>query len=100
MSQKDDKLFHSAKEELTTDQITDQFVAFADQEFLLREELRPVRLQLELLKPELIQKDQDIHSTIVFFVSASKISSNVPKPPGNAINAFARIKKCILRIAK
>ena len=28
-------------------------LAFADTEFLLREELRPVRLQLELLKPEL-----------------------------------------------
>ena len=28
-------------------------LAFADNEFLLREELRPVRLQLELLKPEL-----------------------------------------------
>ena len=28
-------------------------LAFSDTEFLLREELRPVRLQLELLKPEL-----------------------------------------------
>ena len=27
-------------------------LAFADQEFLLREELRPVRLQLELMKPD------------------------------------------------
>ncbi len=30
-------------------------LAFQDPEFLLQDELRPVRLQLELLKPELIQ---------------------------------------------
>ena len=30
-------------------------LAFTDTEFLLREELRPVRMQLELLKPELVQ---------------------------------------------
>ena len=29
-------------------------LAFADEDFMCREELRPVRLQLELLKPELI----------------------------------------------
>ncbi|GAB4392472.1 MAG: LOG family protein [Gammaproteobacteria bacterium] len=45
-------------------------LAFADTDFLLREELRPIRLQLELLKPELLLKDQNIHSTIVFFGSA------------------------------
>ena len=31
-------------------------LAFTDTEFLLREELRPVRMQLELLKPEMVQK--------------------------------------------
>ena len=41
-----------------------------DLEFLRRDELRPVRLQLELLKPELIQQEQDIVSTIVVFGSA------------------------------
>jgi len=29
-------------------------LAFQDKEFLLREDLRPVRFQLELLKPELL----------------------------------------------
>jgi hypothetical protein len=29
-------------------------LAYADEDFLCREELRPVRLQLELLKPEMI----------------------------------------------
>ncbi|MDT8452970.1 MAG: TIGR00730 family Rossman fold protein [Gammaproteobacteria bacterium] len=45
-------------------------LAYADQEFLLRDELRPVRLQLELLKPDLIQSEEGIESTIVIFGSA------------------------------
>lgn len=46
-------------------------LAFADVEFLVeREELRPLRLQLELLKPELIFHDHGIDQTIVFFGSA------------------------------
>ena len=45
-------------------------LAFDDSEFLLREELRPVRMQLELLKPELVQQEQGIKSTIVMFGSA------------------------------
>ncbi|MCB1833167.1 MAG: TIGR00730 family Rossman fold protein [Geminicoccaceae bacterium] len=45
-------------------------LAFADEEFLLREELRPVRLQLELLKPELGLQEHGIESTIVVFGSA------------------------------
>lgn len=45
-------------------------MAFADGEFLLREELRPVRVQLELMKPELVQQDQGVESTIVVFGSA------------------------------
>jgi hypothetical protein len=45
-------------------------LAFTDPAFLLREELRPVRMQLELLKPELVQREQGIESTIVIFGSA------------------------------
>jgi hypothetical protein len=45
-------------------------LAFTDEAFLLREELRPVRMQLELLKPELVQTEQGIESTIVIFGSA------------------------------
>ena len=41
-----------------------------DTEFLNRDELRPVRLQLELLKPEIIQIEEGIRSTIVVFGSA------------------------------
>src|SRR5574343_110409 len=50
-------------------------LAFTDTEFLLREELRPVRMQLELLKPELQQQEQGIDSTIVIFGSA-----RIPSP--------------------
>ncbi|GAB4140021.1 MAG: LOG family protein [Planctomycetota bacterium] len=42
-------------------------VAHEDKEFMSRDELRPVRLQLELLKPELIQQEQGVRSTIVVF---------------------------------
>ncbi len=45
-------------------------LAFTDTDFLLRDELRPVRMQLELLKPELVQREQGIQSTIVMFGSA------------------------------
>jgi len=38
-----------------------------DTEFLKRPGLRPLRLQLELLKPEMIQVEHDITSTIVVF---------------------------------
>ncbi len=45
-------------------------LAFADPEFLLRREVRGIRFQLELLKPELEQKSQGIENTIVVFGSA------------------------------
>jgi uncharacterized protein (TIGR00730 family) len=41
--------------------------AYEDLEFLSQEELRPVRLQLELLKPELALQKHHIRSTIVVF---------------------------------
>ncbi len=52
-------------------------LAFTDTEFLLREELRPVRMQLELLKPEMVQAEQGIVSTIVIFGSARILPADV-----------------------
>jgi len=52
-------------------------LAFTDTEFLLREELRPVRMQLELLKPEMVQSEHRITSTIVIFGSARILPSDV-----------------------
>jgi uncharacterized protein (TIGR00730 family) len=45
-------------------------LAYDDFDFMMRDELRPVRLQLELLKPELAQTDLGITSTVVVFGSA------------------------------
>ena len=45
-------------------------LAYQDTEFLLREDLRPVRFQLELLKPELLLNEANIGSTFVFYGSA------------------------------
>ena len=45
-------------------------LAFADDDFLLREELRPVRLQLELLKPQLMLDEAGVETTIVLFGGA------------------------------
>ena len=45
-------------------------LAFADADFLCRDELRPVRLQLELLKPEMALNEAGIESTIVMFGGA------------------------------
>jgi len=44
-----------------------------DPEFLSRDELRAVRLQLEWFKPELIQQDEGIGSTIVVFGSSRMV---------------------------
>ncbi len=45
-------------------------LAFADPEFLLRREIRGIRMQLEMLKPEIEQHAQGIEHTIVVFGSA------------------------------
>jgi uncharacterized protein (TIGR00730 family) len=50
-------------------------LAFQDTEFLLREELRPVRFQLELLKPEMLLDEAGIASTLVIYGSA-----RIPEP--------------------
>ena len=50
-------------------------LAFQDNEFLLREELRPVRFQLELLKTEMLLEEANIASTLVIYGSA-----RIPEP--------------------
>ncbi len=45
-------------------------LAYDDQSFLLRDENRPVRLMLELSKPELVLNENNIKNTIVMFGSA------------------------------
>lgn len=50
-------------------------LAFHDPDFLCRDELRPMRLQLELLKPELALAEMGIESTVVLFGGA-----RIPEP--------------------
>ena len=50
-------------------------LAYRDTEFLLREELRPVRFQLELLKCEMLLEEAGIGSTLVVYGSA-----RIPSP--------------------
>ncbi|WP_179381209.1 LOG family protein [Jannaschia marina] len=50
-------------------------LAFADEDFLCRDELRPVRLQLELMKPELLMDEAEVTSTVVMFGGA-----RIPRP--------------------
>ena len=52
-------------------------LAFADPEFLLHPDLRAVRMQLALLKPEMIQREEAIESTIVVFGSARILPAEV-----------------------
>ncbi|ALE15616.1 hypothetical protein AMC99_00301 [Altererythrobacter epoxidivorans] len=50
-------------------------LAFRDTDFILRDELRPVRFQLELLKPEMLLDEARIGSTFVMYGSA-----RIPSP--------------------
>ena len=50
-------------------------LAFLDEDFMMRDELRPVRLQMELLKPQLILDEHGINSTVVIFGGA-----RIPSP--------------------
>lgn len=54
-------------------------LAFADPDFMTRRELRAVRLQLELLKPEMALAERGIRSTVVLFGGA-----RIPEPGGEA----------------
>jgi uncharacterized protein (TIGR00730 family) len=50
-------------------------LSYTDIDFLMKEELRPVRLQLELLKPELLLQEHGIDGTVVVFGG-----SRIPEP--------------------
>ena len=73
-------------------------LAFTDTEFLLHDELRPVRMQLELLKPEMVQKRLGIESTIVIFGSARVLPSDMAEQglrdatAGGDVHAVRRAK--------
>lgn len=61
-----------AQKQLSTPQTRDPAyqLAFQDTDFLVRQELRPVRFQLELLKTEMLLDEANIESTFVIYGSA------------------------------
>ena len=67
----------SAKDAISTPQTESPAykLAFQDMDFLLREDLRPIRFQLELLKPQLLLDEAHIGSTFVMYGSA-----RIPEP--------------------
>ena len=75
--------FPTAKEECRTLQPHPDYdkpgsayeLAFKDEAFLLRQDMRPVRMQLELMKPEMLLDEQGVHATIVIFGSARILSA-------------------------
>jgi uncharacterized protein (TIGR00730 family) len=54
-------------------------LAFRDADFILRDDLRPVRFQLELLKAEILLEEANVGSTLVFYGSA-----RIPPPEAAA----------------
>jgi hypothetical protein len=69
-------------------------LAYADNEFLCREELRPIRLQLELLKAEMVLSERGIRSTVVMFGGA-----RIPAPGQQAWAARNETQKKNLEAA-
>ncbi|VVS99139.1 LOG family protein [Erythrobacter sp. EC-HK427] len=81
---KDHRFYHADREAKFADSIPQSTpqtrhpaykLAFRDTDFLLREELRPVRFQLELLKPEMLLEEAGVGSTLVMYGSA-----RIPSP--------------------
>jgi uncharacterized protein (TIGR00730 family) len=66
-------------------------LAWDDEEFMTRRELRPVRLQIELLKPEMMLAERGIRSTVVLFGGA-----RIPEPGGEAWAAKNETQKANL----
>ena len=69
-------------------------LAYTDTDFLCREELRPIRLQLELLKTEMILSERGIKSTVVMFGGA-----RIPEPGADAWAARNETQKKNLEAA-
>jgi uncharacterized protein (TIGR00730 family) len=63
-----DSIIHAARCVVSSQTKSESYkLAFDDPKFLLRDELRGVRLQLEIMKPELIQQEHGVNATVVIF---------------------------------
>lgn len=59
-------------------------LAFEDTALLGKDELRPLRLQMELYKAEMAQQEQQVRSTVVVFGSARTLPPNIAQEKLNA----------------
>ncbi|MGB1905932.1 MAG: TIGR00730 family Rossman fold protein [Spongiibacter sp.] len=85
-----DANFPSAREEASpreTEYPPAYRLAFNDQDFLLREELRGLRFHLELQKPEMTLKEHGVDATIAIFGSARYLSPDQAKAASAAAEA-------------
>jgi uncharacterized protein (TIGR00730 family) len=73
-------------------------LAFKDETFLLRQDMRAIRMQLELMKPELLLDEQGVKSTIVIFGSARILSADAAQALMTAAEAAG--DEAALRIAR
>jgi uncharacterized protein (TIGR00730 family) len=83
-------------------------LAFDDPQFLLRDELRGVRLQLEIMKPDMIQQEHGIHSTVVIFggtripdsqTAAKRLQEQEMQAKREPLNETAALRvKCAQRV--
>ncbi len=69
-------------------------LAYADTEFLASDDLRPLRLQLELLKPEQALREKNIASTIVIFGSARILSPKEARKKRDEALELVKNKPC------
>ena len=62
-------------------------LAYLDFDYLQREDLRPLRLELELLKPEMLMDEAGVNSTIVVF-GGTQVA---PQEEAEALMAEAKV---------
>lgn len=67
-------------------------LAYADTDFILTDEMRPVRLLLELSKPELTLQQHNIHHTIVIFGSARILDPDTAANNLSAVDEKLRLQ--------
>ena len=67
-------------------------LAYADADFILTDEMRPVRLLLELSKPELTLQQHNIHHTIVIFGSARILDPDTAANNLSAVDEKLRLQ--------
>ena len=87
LTEEQDRIFSSAAEDIELSRQKDIYtrqtqsdsyrLAFDDLDFISRDEMRPVRMMLELSKPELILAEHNIRSSVAIFGSARTLAAEI-----------------------